>query len=112
MKRILPYAAIGLLQAAFLTVAFVTGYLVPAAAGAGVRDGDVLLAVDDNPVQAGASGDQVTALIRGPIGSTVRLKVRHASGVTETLTVTRQEIQLPSVTAKLIDAHADTGLIT
>jgi carboxyl-terminal processing protease len=216
MKRILPYAAIGLLQAAFLTGAFVTGYLVRAAVGdqsaplsllspggsgqyallgevhglllshyigalptdkvleygaihgllaavgdpytvfveppahqletqslqgayggvgvslaqtatgetalaplpdspaarAGVRDGDVLLAVDDTTLQAGAGADQVTALIRGPIGSTVRLTVRHASGSTETLTVTRQEIQLPSLTAKLIDGHADMGLIT
>ena len=215
MKRILPYAAIGLLQAAFLTVAFATGYVVrgvesdqatplgllspggssnypllnevrgllashyigtlpadkileygaihglvaavgdpytvfvepPAhqletqslqgayggvgvslaqtatgdtvltplpdspAAAAGVKDGDVLLAVDDTTLQSGASADQVTALIRGPIGSTVRLKVRHVSGVTETLSVTRQEIQLPSVTAKLIDGHADMGLI-
>ncbi len=81
------------------------------AAKAGVLEGDVLLSVNDTAIQPGASADQITALVRGPIGSTVRLVVRHKSGGTETLTVTRAAIEIPSVTYKLVDGHPDTGLI-
>ena len=81
------------------------------AAKAGVQEGDVLQSINDTPLKTGASPDEVTALIRGPIGSTVRLGVRHKSGQSETITLTRAAIEIPSVTYKLIDGHPDTGLV-
>ena len=81
------------------------------AAKAGVLEGDVLVAVNDTPVKTGASPDDVTATIRGPIGSTVRLAVRHKSGSRETVSITRAAIDIPSVTYKMIDGHPDTGLV-
>jgi carboxyl-terminal processing protease len=81
------------------------------AAKAGVLEGDVLLAVNDAPIQASASADQVTAAIRGPIGSTVRITVKHKTGSTESFSITRAAIEIPSVTFKMVDDHPDTGLI-
>ena len=81
------------------------------AAAAGVQDGDVLLAINDTPIQAGATADQVTALIRGPIGSTLRVTLKHKTGATDSLSVTRAAIEIPSVTFKIVDGHPDAGLI-
>jgi carboxyl-terminal processing protease len=78
---------------------------------AGVLEGDVLVAVNDAPIQASASADEVTAAIRGPIGSTVRITVRHKSGNTQSFNITRAAIDIPSVTFKIVDGHPDTGLI-
>jgi carboxyl-terminal processing protease len=81
------------------------------AARAGVRDGDILVAVNDTPIQKGMPVDQITALIRGPIGSTVRLTIKHKSGITETVNATRAAIDIPSVTFKMLDGHPDIGLV-
>jgi carboxyl-terminal processing protease len=81
------------------------------AAQAGVQEGDILLAVNDVPLQTGATPDQVTAAIRGPVGSTVRISVKHKDGKTDTFSVTRAAIEIPSVTFKMVDGQPDTGLI-
>jgi len=81
------------------------------AAKAGVLEGDVLVAINDAPIQAGASADEITSAIRGPIGSTVRITVRHKSGNVESFNITRAAIDIPSVTFKMVDGHPDTGLI-
>jgi carboxyl-terminal processing protease len=81
----------------------------PAAAG-GVLEGDVLLEVDATPI-AGMSPDQVTALVRGPIGSTVTLRVRHPSGEEVRLSLVRERFEIPSVTWKLVDGQRNIGLI-
>ncbi len=81
------------------------------AAKAGVQEGDVLVSINDAPVNTGAAPDDVTALIRGPIDSTVRLAVKHKSGSSETMSITRAAIDIPSVTYKMIDDHPDTGLV-
>src|SRR5579859_5304264 len=52
-------------------------YLGSPAATAGVQEGDVLLAVNGAPVQSGTTPDQITALLRGAIGSTVQVTVKH-----------------------------------
>jgi carboxyl-terminal processing protease len=82
------------------------------AAQAGVQEGDVLLQVDNTEIVAGLAMDAVTSLIRGPIGSTVVLVVRHPDGAQERLSVTRQRYEIPSVRWKLLDGHANIGLIT
>jgi carboxyl-terminal processing protease len=63
---------------------------------AGIKPGDVILEVDGESTQ-GWTTHQAVGKIRGPRGSDVRLKVRHADGKEEVLTVTRDEILLPSV---------------
>jgi carboxyl-terminal processing protease len=81
------------------------------AAKAGIQEGDVLLSVGDTPITISTTADQITALVRGPIGSTVRLTVRHKVGTTATLMITRAAIEIPSVTYRVVDGHPDTGLI-
>ena len=63
---------------------------------AGIRKGDILIAVDDRPIPSPADLDQVTAMVRGPVGTTVKITVQRGD---ETLVfeVTRAEIELPSV---------------
>ena len=81
------------------------------AEAAGLLAGDILVQVDGQPVPPGASIDQVTALVRGPVGTPVRLSVRRAGGGEAEFTITRQAIPLPSVTWRLVDGQADLGLI-
>ena len=82
------------------------------AANAGVIAGDVLLAVDDVFLAPGASVDQATALVRGLIGTAVRLTVRHARGEEGTLDLTRERFEIPSATWKMLADQTDIGLIT
>lgn len=88
------------------------------AAAAGVHDHDLLLMVDDREITAQMNADDVTALLRGPVGSPVTLVVRRsAEGATDqelTFTITRAEIETPSVVWRLLDDSpqtADVGYI-
>ena len=63
---------------------------------AGVRAGDVLLAIDGEAT-TGIDQREAVRKIRGPNGTKVRLTVRHTDGKTEELTITREDIKLPSV---------------
>jgi len=95
------------------------GYVVHPLAGqpaaqAGVQDGDLLLMVDDHEITASMSSDEVIALVRGPIGSTVALVVRRGGesqpNATElTFTATRAEIQTPSIEWRLLDDSPQTA---
>lgn len=68
---------------------------------AGVRPGDVILAVDGHPTAA-QKLDDVEHEIRGPIGTVVSLTLkRRAAATTETVHVTRANIQVPSVVSKV-----------
>ncbi len=64
---------------------------------AGIQPGDVILAVDSQPVD-GLSLEQVILLVRGPKGSTVNITVLHP-GSTQPIDikVTRGDIQVASV---------------
>lgn len=66
------------------------------AQSAGLKDGDVLLAVSGQEL-AGVSVDQAVELISGPAGSPVVLGVQRQAQGPFTVTVTRQPIQLHSV---------------
>ncbi len=71
------------------------------AAHAGVKTGDQIVAVDGHDVAA-LKLDDIERLIRGRIGSIVRVSVRsHGSTATRTLAITRDQIQVPSVHAKM-----------
>lgn len=89
-----------------------TPFLDSPAAQAGVQDGDVLLAVDEHVVTLTTTLEEATTLIRGLIGTPVKITVRHSSKEEATFTVTRQRIEIPSATWRLVEAHPTLGLIT
>jgi carboxyl-terminal processing protease len=68
---------------------------------AGVRPGDIILAVDGKST-LGQKIDTVESEIRGPVGSVVSLTLkRHDAQAPTTLHITRAEIHVPSVVAKI-----------
>jgi carboxyl-terminal processing protease len=78
---------------------------------AGIVEGDVLLAVDSTPISTTTTIDAAVALVRGPVGSQVAVTVRHASGQTQVVHITRQTFTLPSVAAKMVSTEPPVGLI-
>jgi len=78
---------------------------------AGLRDGDVLLAVDGVNVSTGDFDlDGVISLVRGEIGSTVTLTVER-NGQSLDVTIIRSEVLLPSVFWNLAEQDARIGYI-
>lgn len=68
---------------------------------AGVKIGDRIMAVDGHKV-AGLKLDAVERLIRGKIGTVVHVAVqRHAQTATHDIAITRDQIYVPSVHAKM-----------
>jgi carboxyl-terminal processing protease len=63
---------------------------------AGVLPGDIILKVNGEDVRTQLI-DDVTKRIAGPVGSEVRITVRHQTGEEVELTMTRQEIVMPTV---------------
>ena len=63
---------------------------------AGLRAGDIILAVDGESTE-GWSVDKAVLKIRGPQGTDVTLTIRHPDGQVEDLTITRDEIHVESV---------------
>jgi carboxyl-terminal processing protease len=63
---------------------------------AGVKAGDVILKVNGESI-AGLKIEDVIKKIAGPLGSPVTLTVRHVTGETVDLTMTRQEIVIPPI---------------
>ncbi len=91
-------------------LSFGTGYPVitgtvpdSPAAHAGIKAGDEITKVGDHDAK-GISADEATALIQGPTGTSVTLTVSRA-GQTLTFTVTRAEIQLPTVRSTTLAGH-------
>jgi len=78
---------------------------------AGVRAGDVVLKIDDTFITPDSTPDEVTALVRGLIDTTVQITVRHTDGALLTATITRQRIEIPSVTWRMVDGQPTIGLI-
>lgn len=66
------------------------------AEGAGIRTGDIIVGVDGESTN-GWNIEEAVSKIRGPKGTDVLLKVLHSDGETEDLTVTRDEIEVESV---------------
>lgn len=74
---------------------------------AGVAPGDVVLAVNDQDV-SGKTVDETVKLIRGEIGTTVKLTVQRDQDRKD-ITITREEISSPSVDSKV---EGDVGILT
>ncbi len=70
---------------------------------AGVRSGDIITSVNGHTTH-GLKIDEVERLIRGEVGTVVALTVRaHASHRQRTIRVTRSDVHVPSVKAKVED---------
>jgi carboxyl-terminal processing protease len=78
---------------------------------AGVKTGDEVLAVDGVPT-TGLSLDVVEREIRGPKGTNVRLLLQsHATNARRTVSVTRGQIVVPSVRARMEDGFEYVRLL-
>jgi len=78
---------------------------------AGIRAGDVVVAVDGMPVR-GLSLRQVIRRVRGPKGSPVTLTIRRLGEPRDlTFTIVRDHIEVRNVSARLLEAHPDVGYI-
>jgi carboxyl-terminal processing protease len=82
------------------------------AAQAGILKGDVVVQVDDTEITPEMTVDDVVNLVRGDIGSTVRLTLRR-EGLAEPVVVevVRQEIPSPSVEWRMLDEAPGVGYI-
>jgi carboxyl-terminal processing protease len=82
------------------------------AAKAGVLDGDRLIAVEDMPVTAQTSADEIQAAVRGPVGKKVKITVGHPPDYAPVeLDVEREEVPLPSITWNLAPEESRVGVI-
>lgn len=63
---------------------------------AGLSAGDIILEVDGESAE-GWSVEEAVLRIRGPIGTTVSLTIRHGDGIVETLDIERDAIEVASV---------------
>ena len=70
------------------------------AAKAGLQSGDQIVKVGDTDMK-GATADQATAAIQGPNGTKVTMTIARGS-TTFPVTITRAEIQVPSVRSSII----------
>ena len=77
------------------------------AQAAGIHAGDVIIAVNDQSVVV-KDAQTVVDMIRGEIGTTVKITVRRG-GETKTFSITRQQITNPSVSSKVVDG---VGVLT
>lgn len=71
------------------------------AEAAGIRPGDILREAD-GVVLTGMAVDQAAALVRGPAGTTVHLKVERDGEIIE-LDITRDVIKVPSVRGEMLE---------
>ncbi len=69
------------------------------AEAAGLQPGDMILEVDGVSAE-GWTVERAVAVIRGPRGTPVDLKIRHTDGVTEVVTIFRDEILVASVSSE------------
>jgi carboxyl-terminal processing protease len=72
------------------------------AARAGIKPGDLIIQVNGEDVR-GITVDELQAKVRGPRGTSVTLTLQHESGeTTYEVTITREEIKVPSVTWRML----------
>ena len=70
---------------------------------AGLKSGDVILAVD-NTETSGEDLETIVKQVRGQDGTTVELKVQTGKEKPRTVRVVRSDIKLPSVKGKMLDS--------
>jgi carboxyl-terminal processing protease len=79
---------------------------------AGVQKGDAILEVDGTPLAEGATVDDIVTLLRGDVGTKVKLALRRAGQDEPVLVeITRQEIPTPSVEWRMLEDAPGTGYV-
>lgn len=82
------------------------------AALAGVAAGAHLLAVDGAPLNEEGSLEAVVARLRGPIGTSVRIRIRlPGADRAQEFIIERERIPLPSVTGYILPGSGNVGVI-
>ncbi|HJN42285.1 MAG TPA: S41 family peptidase, partial [Anaerolineales bacterium] len=82
-----------------------------AAIRAGILAGDELLAIDGDQVSAERTLDEVVAQIRGEISARVTLTIRSDGAAPRDVTITRAQIELPSVSWRPLEQDATIGVL-
>ncbi len=80
------------------------------AAQAGVKEGDVLIKIDDTPITPDTKFEDVTSLLRGEVGTPVKIQVDRA-GQQLAFNITRAEISVPSVTWRILSQAPEVGYV-
>ena len=80
------------------------------AAQSGVKEGDVLVKIDDTPITPAMKFEEVTSLLRGEVGTKVKIEIDR-SGQLLAFDITRAEINVPSVTWRVIPQTPDVGYV-
>ena len=78
---------------------------------AGVCEGDILLAVDAEVVTDETTVDDVRAWLHGEVSTPVTLTISRPPTPPFDLIIVREEIQVPSVTWRVLDQASDIGYI-
>jgi carboxyl-terminal processing protease len=82
------------------------------AAQAGVQAGDILIKVDDTDVTAEMTVDDVVTLVRGEVGTAVRLTLeREGQAEPVVVEVVRQDIPSPSVESRMLEEAEGVGYV-
>ncbi|MFN2290857.1 MAG: S41 family peptidase [Anaerolineae bacterium] len=80
------------------------------AAQAGVQEGDILIRVDDTEIAPEMTVDDVVTLVRGEVGTTVRLTLeREGQAEPVVIDVVRQDIPSPSVESRMLEGAEGVG---
>ena len=77
----------------------------------GVIEGDILLALDGADIVGETTVDDVSTLLHGEVGTPVTLTISRPPTPPFDLTITREEIQVPSVTWRVLDQATNVGYI-
>ena len=80
---------------------------------AGILEGDVVIQVDDQEISPGMPLEDVILLIRGPIGSKVKLTISRAD-YPEPLVfeITREKVETPTVSWRFLDEGQGLGYVS
>ena len=85
------------------------------AAQAGIQSGDVVVAVDGTVIRPETTLQDLLAMIRGPVDTVVRITVRREGieGTEESLAfeITRQEVEIPSVSWRTLEEAPTIGYV-
>ena len=77
---------------------------------AGIERDDILIAVDGVTLPVPVELEDATDRVRGPVGTTVRLTILRGAEQLD-FEITREQIELPSVTWRVLEEASDTGYI-
>jgi len=78
---------------------------------AGVLEGDILLRLEGTEIITATTVDDASALIHGEVGTPVTLTISRPPTLSFDLTIIREEVQVPSVTWRVLEQATDIGYV-